>query len=220
MTKIIIINLEVKKIKEIKKSGKLGVTLFTVPRRIWTNKARRWREMKQDSPHRDSYDLMEWIEDGKKFRRWWNHNMLPSQVTYRSRLCMEDLVCGVNPTVDKKRSAEQMDKLAASLPRSRADCCSLRVLDVNNECLLAYFPNVISSVWHQPNPQYPDSSQKKKKLGGPGPSGIVIHIHDHLRFSSIHINFTLEIGSLPTLPATQRIGEILFKRWETVICVR
>lgn len=71
---------------------------------------------------------------------------------------MKDLICGVNPKVDKTRTAAELIALTKSLPRCLEDCAPFQVLDVNGECLLAYFPDAISKVWHQPNPEFSDSS--------------------------------------------------------------
>lgn len=82
------------------------------------------RELREINAAKDTalYDSMEWIEDGKKFRRWWTKFVVPNQVTYRSRLCMEDLICGVNPRVDKTRTAAELNNLTKSLLRWQEDC--------------------------------------------------------------------------------------------------
>lgn len=38
------------------------------------------------------------------------------------------------------------------------DSSLFEVRDVNNECLLAYFPNIISQIWLQPNLKFSDES--------------------------------------------------------------
>lgn len=65
-------------------------------------------ELEHGSRHRETYDEGEWIEDPKKFCRWWNKFVVPSQVTCR------------DPLSDDEEKADRAELAALIKERDRA----------------------------------------------------------------------------------------------------